>query len=143
MRASNLAQRALALGLGMSVALGCAAGSPQAPGEQVKGAQLQAWLDAGFSYAGLHQPSGCHLLSTGGVLRTVFLSCPNGWNDKFVGTARVSGDMLCTKMPMPNTAGEEQCFLWYGMGGDRYEQRKDGVVNASVFVLPVRTTTGR
>lgn len=143
MRTWNLAYRSLALGMGLSVVLGCATGESLAPGEQVKGAQLQAWLDAQFSYAGLHRPSGCYLLNTGGVLRTLFLSCPNGWNEKVVGTARVSGDMLCTKFPVPNTSGDEECLTWYGVGGDKYEQRKDGAVDTSLFVLPARAAAGR
>jgi hypothetical protein len=106
-------------------------------GEKVSGAQLQAWLDEKFSYAGVHKPSGCVMLNVAqGAGRVLFLRCPNGWAEKIPGTARVVGDTYCTNFPIPNTPSGEDCVTWHSLGPWRFEQRKGSELDTSVIVLP-------
>jgi hypothetical protein len=106
-------------------------------GEKVSGQQLQAWLDAKFSYAGVHKPSQCTILNVAqGAGRVLFVRCPDGWAEKLTGTARVVGDTYCTKFPIPNTPPGEDCVTWHSVGQWKFEQRKGDALDTSVIVLP-------
>jgi hypothetical protein len=106
-------------------------------GDKVGGAQLQTWLDQKFSYAGVHQPSGCVILNAGeGDRRVLFIRCPNGWAAKLSGSARVDGDQWCTQFPIPNTPPGDDCVTWHSLGDWKFEQRKGGTLDTSVIVLP-------
>lgn len=120
-----------------TAAAGAAAQLPPSVGERVSGAQLQAWLDARFSYAGVHRPSGCVVLNVAqGGGRMLFMRCPNGWAEKLSGTARVVDDTYCTSFPIPNMPAGEDCVAWHSLGGWRFEQPKGNEVDTSVIVLP-------
>jgi hypothetical protein len=101
---------------------------------QVPGAKLQTWLDQKFSYAGVHESSGCYFMNSADAKgRVLFLSCPNDWSAKLQGTARVAGDTLCTNFPAP--AGEE-CLTWHAVGDSKFEQRSGSLKSTSLHVLP-------
>lgn len=111
---------------------------------QVPGAQLKTWLDQNFSYAGRHISSGCYFMNSADASgRALFMSCPNGWSARIVGTARVAGDTICTNFPIPNQPPGEECLSWHATGDARYEQRRDGVVSTSLYVLPGVPLPGR
>lgn len=114
-----------------------AAQTAPAAGQIIPGAQLQAWLEGGFSYAGVNRSSQCVLLNVAqGGRRMLFLRCPNGWAEKLEGTARVVGDTYCTRFPIPNTPPGEDCVTWHSLGDWRFEQRKGDVPDTVVIVLP-------
>ena len=118
--------------------------SPPPAGEIVKGAQLQAWLDQSFSYAGVHQTSGCVILNTGvGTGRVLFIRCPNGWAEKLLGSAKVVGDTMCTNFPIPNTPPGDDCVTWQSVGGWKFEQRKGATLDTSVMILPAGLAAGK
>ena len=105
--------------------------------DKVPAAQLQNWLDDGFSYAGVHKASQCVVLNVAqGSGRTLFIRCPNGWAEKISGTARVVGETYCTSFPIPNTPPGEDCVSWHSLGQGRYEQRKGNDVDTTVILLP-------
>lgn len=115
-----------------------------AAGDKVSGAQLQAWLDAKFSYAGVNKASQCVILNVSqGAGRLLFVRCPNGWAEKLSGTARVVGDTYCTSFPIPNTPVGEDCVTWHSLGQWKFEQRKGNDVDTVVVVLPEGLATGR
>lgn len=115
-----------------------------AAGEKVSGAQLQAWLDAKFSYAGVHRASQCVILNVAQADgRLLFIRCPDGWAEKLRGSARVVGDNYCTSFPIPNTPPGEDCVTWYSAGQGRFEQRKGNELNTSVILLPQGLTSSR
>jgi hypothetical protein len=108
-----------------------------APGEKVSGAQLQAWLDGKFSYAGVNKASQCVIMNVANRAgRMLFVSCPNGWAEKLTGTARVVGDTYCTNFPIPNTPAGEDCVTWHSVGEWKFEQRKGNDLDTAVVVLP-------
>ena len=112
------------------------AAAAHAQSTPVGGAQLQAWLDQKFSYAGLHHGSGCYLLNSADAQgRVLFLSCPNGWSGRIPGTARVQGDQMCTTFPIPNAPPGEECLTWHRVGESLVEQRDARGVNTTIFLL--------
>ena len=118
--------------------------SPPAAGEKVNGAQLQAWLDAKFSYAGVHKSSQCVILNVAsGAARALLIGCPNGWAEKINGTARIVGDTYCTTFPIPNTPPGEDCVTWHSLGQWRFEQRKGNDLDTSIVVLPQGLTEAK
>jgi hypothetical protein len=120
---------------------GAYAQSPPPAGEAVKGAQLQTWLDQGFSYTGVHHPSGCFVMNTAaGGGRVLFIRCPNGWAEKLIGSAKVVGDTLCTNFPIPNSPAGDDCVSWHSTGGWKFEQRKGAALNTTVMILPAGLT---
>jgi hypothetical protein len=132
---------------GALVALAAGSAVAQSPipaGEKVTGAQLQAWLDQKFSYAGVHRASGCLLLNTAeGSRRALFLRCPDEWSSKLSGTAKVVGDSYCTNFPVPNTPPGDDCVTWHSLGQWRFEQRKGATLDTTVIVLPAGLSAGR
>jgi hypothetical protein len=115
-----------------------------AAGEKVSGAQLQAWLDEKFSYAGVHKASQCVILNVAqGAGRMLSMHCPNGWAEKLSGTARVVGDSYCTSFPIPNTPPGQDCVTWHSVGQWRFEQRKASELDTTVIVLPQGLTPSR
>jgi hypothetical protein len=131
------------LALSMAAASAFAQGAIPA-GTQVKGAQLQAWLDQGFGYAGVHRTSGCLLMNTaGGGRRVLFMRCPDGWSDRILGTAKVSGDSYCTNFPIPNSPPGDDCVTWHSLGDWKFEQRKGGAIDTTVILLPQGLNAGK
>jgi hypothetical protein len=120
---------------------GTFAQTPPPVGEAVKGPQLQAWLDQKFTYAGVHQQSGCFIMNTGVANgRVLFIRCPNGWAEKLTGTAKVIDDTLCTSFPIPNTPPGDDCVSWHSAGGWKFEQRKGATLDTTVVLLPAGLT---
>jgi hypothetical protein len=108
-----------------------------AAGDKVSGAQLQAWLDGKFSYAGVNKASQCVIMNVAsGAGRMLFVRCPNGWAEKLTGTARVVADTYCTNFPIPNTPAGEDCVTWHSVGQWKFEQRKGNELDTAVIVLP-------
>jgi hypothetical protein len=113
-------------------------------GDKVTGAQLQAWLDGKFSYAGVNKASQCVILNVSqGAGRMLFIRCPSGWTEKLIGSARVVGDTYCTNFPIPNTPAGEDCVTWHSLGQWKFEQRKGSDVDTAVIVLPDGLSVGR
>ena len=136
-RAATIGALLLAASLGATAQT--AAGSDAVPG-----AQLQAWLDQKFSYAGVHRASQCVVLNVAqGDGRVLFIRCPNGWAEKLPGRARVVGDTYCTSFPIPNTPPREDCVSWHATGPGRYEQRKGAELDTTVILLPQGLTAAR
>jgi hypothetical protein len=120
-----------------TIALCAHAQEAPAIGEKITGQQLQAWLDAKFSYAGVHATSQCTILNVAqGNGRVLFIRCPNGWAEKLAGTARVEGDSYCTRFPIPNTPATEECVTWHSLGQWKFEQRKGSTLDTQVILLP-------
>jgi hypothetical protein len=137
--------RCLLLAAAFSV-LGCGAMAQTSslPAGQVSGALLQTWLDQTFAYAGVHLSSGCNFMNAGDTKgRVLFLSCPNGWSEKLVGTARVVGDTLCTNFPIPNQPPREECLTWHAMGEQKFAQRPEGAASTFLYVLSVVPMPGK
>lgn len=104
---------------------------------QVSGAQIQKWLDEGFSYAGVHRRSQCVIMNVAHASgRMLFMRCPNGWAEKIPGSALVKGDTYCTRFPIPNSTPGEDCVTWHSLGQGKYEQRKAGELDTTVILLP-------
>lgn len=115
---------------------------PSLASDQMSGAQLQSWLDQKFAYAGLHHTSNCTFMNAWDPAgRALFLSCPNGWSAKIVGSARVDGDRLCTNFVIPNQPAGDECLTWHRIGDARFAQRAGGTTSASVVLLNVAPST--
>ena len=108
---------------------------PLAPG-QVSGAQLQSWLDQKFAFAGVNHQNGCHLMTVGDAKsRIQFLSCPDGFADKLLGSARVQGNMHCATFAYPGRPAQEQCREWFKVGENKYEARSNGTATSTQYLL--------
>lgn len=108
---------------------------PLAPG-QVSGAQFQTWLDQKFAFAGVNHQNGCHLMTVGDArARIQFLSCPDGFADKLLGSARVQGNMHCATFAYPGRPAQEQCREWFKVGENKYEARVNGVATSTQYLL--------
>jgi hypothetical protein len=113
-----------------------AAGPAHAQTPAIGGAQLQTWLDQKFTYAGLHHGSGCHFMNSADAAgRVLFLSCPNGWSAKLAGTARVQGEQMCTRFPVPNSPSAEECLSWHRRADGVIEQRDAAGISTTLYLL--------
>lgn len=63
------------------------------------------------------------------------MSCPNGWSARIPGSARVQGDTMCTRFPIPHTPDAEECLTWQRKGGGLYEQHDASGPNTTLHVL--------
>ena len=75
--------------------------------------------------------------------RVLFIKCPNDWAEKLTGTAKVAGNTLCTSFPIPNTPPGDDCVSWHSLGGWKFEQRKAGVRDTTVVILPGGVTDAK
>ena len=109
--------------------------APLAPG-QVSGTLFQTWLDQKFAFAGVNHQNGCHLMTVGEAkARIQFLSCPDGFAEKLLGSARVQGNMHCATFAYPGRPAQEQCREWFKVGDNKYEARVNGVATSTQYLL--------